>query len=85
MTQIGYALGLLTIVPLGDLLENRRLIILVLWTITSLLIAGAAPSISIFFIASWLIGITSVVAQILIPFATDLSRPKNATRRSARS
>ncbi|HEY4879755.1 MAG TPA: MFS transporter [Candidatus Acidoferrales bacterium] len=77
MTQIGYATGLLFIVPLGDLLENRRLIILVLFgTVTSLLVAGAAPSISVFFIASLLIGTTSVVAQILIPFAADLSRPE---------
>ena len=77
MTQIGYAIGLLFIVPLGDLLENRRLIILVLFgTVTSLLIAGAAPSISVFFIASLLIGTTSVVAQILIPFSAELSRPE---------
>ena len=81
MTQIGYATGLLFIVPLGDLLENRRLIILVLFgTVTSSLIAGAASSISVFFIASLLIGTTSVVAQILIPFAAELSRPEERGR-----
>ena len=74
MTQIGYATGLLLLVPLGDLIENRRLIITILFgTVTSLLIAALAPTILIFFLASLLIGVTSVVAQVLIPLAAQLT------------
>ncbi len=74
MTQIGYATGLLFIVPLGDLVENRRLVLLILCgTIASLLLAAFSPNIRLFFVASLLIGITSVVAQVLIPLAAALT------------
>src|ERR1700748_1687708 len=44
MTQIGYAVGLLTIVPLGDLIENKKLVLLVFCgTVASLLLAALAP------------------------------------------
>ena len=76
MTQIGYATGLLLIVPLGDLIENKKLVMLVFCgTIASLLLAGFAPGIRLFFVASLLIGITSVVAQVLIPLAAALTPP----------
>jgi predicted MFS family arabinose efflux permease len=76
MTQIGYATGLLLIVPLGDLIENKKLVMLVFCgTIASLLLAGFAPGIRLFFLASLLIGITSVVAQVLIPLAAALTPP----------
>jgi predicted MFS family arabinose efflux permease len=74
MTQIGYAVGLLTIVPLGDLIENKKLVLLVFCgTVASLLLAALSPGIRVFFIASLLIGITSVVAQVLIPLAAALT------------
>jgi predicted MFS family arabinose efflux permease len=74
MTQIGYAIGLLTIVPLGDLIENKKLVLIVFCgTVTSLLLAAFSPGIRIFFVASLLIGITSVVAQVLIPLAAALT------------
>jgi predicted MFS family arabinose efflux permease len=74
MTQIGYAIGLLTIVPLGDLIENKKLVLLVFFgTIASLLLAAFAPGIRLFFVASLLIGITSVVAQVLVPLAAALT------------
>jgi predicted MFS family arabinose efflux permease len=74
MTQIGYAIGLLTIVPLGDLIENKKLVLLVFCgTVTSLLLAAFAPGVGLFFVASLLIGITSVVAQVLIPLAANLT------------
>jgi predicted MFS family arabinose efflux permease len=74
MTQIGYATGLLLIVPLGDLIENKKLILLVFCgTIASLLLAAFSPGIGLFFIASLLIGTTSVVAQVLIPLAAALT------------
>ena len=77
LTQIGYALGLLLLLPLGDLVENRRLTTrLLLGTAASLLVAGLAPAYPIFLVFSVLIGVTSVVAQILVPFAAHLAPPE---------
>jgi predicted MFS family arabinose efflux permease len=72
--QIGYAIGLVVLLPMGDLIENRRLTsgMLVL-TAVALLIAGAAQSLGVFLAASLFVGVTSVVAQILIPFAAHLA------------
>jgi predicted MFS family arabinose efflux permease len=76
LTQIGYALGLLLLLPLGDLVENRRLTTrLLLGTAASLLVAALAPAYTIFLVFSVLIGVTSVVAQILVPFAAHLAPP----------
>lgn len=74
LTQLGYALGLLLLVPLGDMFENRRLIGRVLW-LTSLasLAASLAPNFASFALASFAIGFTSVVAQVLVPFAAHLA------------
>lgn len=71
LTQIGYALGLLFIVPLGDLLERRRLVVTVLVG-TTLALAGSALAPTIGVLAG-LVGVTSVVAQVLIPFAASLA------------
>jgi predicted MFS family arabinose efflux permease len=79
LTQIGYALGLLFIVPLGDVLENRRLIVGGL-LVTSAALAAAALSTSgwMFLAAALAIGLGSVAAQIVVPFAAHLSH--EATR-----
>jgi predicted MFS family arabinose efflux permease len=78
-TQCGYCLGLALLVPLGDLVENRRL---VFWTlcgaIVALVAAGLAPSASLFLVASLLIGLSSVAAQMLLPIAAHLA--PDATR-----
>ncbi|MFC0169400.1 MFS transporter [Pseudoduganella danionis] len=77
LTQIGYCLGLLFVVPLGDLLENRRLICLALLACaTALLAAASTSSASLFLFAAFCIGLTAVAAQILVPFAAHLSRPE---------
>jgi predicted MFS family arabinose efflux permease len=79
LTQIGYTLGLLFIVPLGDLLENRRLIVSGLsFTAVALLVATFSTSAWAFLAAALAIGLGSVAAQILVPFAAHLS--KEATR-----
>lgn len=79
LTQIGYTLGLLFIVPLGDLLENRRLIVTALgFTAVALMAAAFATSAWAFLAAALAIGMGSVAAQVLVPFAAHLSH--EATR-----
>ena len=74
LTQIGYALGLVMLVPLGDIIERRGLIVFVLLLAAlSLMIAAFSPNIIIFMLSSLAIGITSVVAQILVPFSATLA------------
>jgi predicted MFS family arabinose efflux permease len=74
VVQIGYALGLVLLLPMGDLLENRRLTsAMLVVTAAALVVAGTAQSLGVFLAASVLIGVTSVVAQILIPFAAHLA------------
>ncbi|KQQ97273.1 MFS transporter [Massilia sp. Leaf139] len=74
LTQVGYALGLLFIVPLGDLLENRKLVVGLLLATSALLGAAAfSGSAWLFLAASLGIGLGSVAAQVLVPFAAHLS------------
>lgn len=74
LTQIGYTLGLLFVVPLGDLLENRRLITGgLLLTALALGASACATSAWQFLAAALAIGLGSVVAQVLVPFAAHLS------------
>ena len=79
LTQIGYTLGLLFVVPLADLLENRRLIISgLLVTAVALLVAALSTGAIVFLAAALAIGLGSVAAQVIVPFAAHLS--KEATR-----
>lgn len=74
LTQLGYALGMVALMPLGDLLENRALMVrTLLGTALALVVAGVAPGFGLFLAASVLVGMTSVVAQILIPFTAHLA------------
>jgi predicted MFS family arabinose efflux permease len=64
-------------VPLGDLVENRRLILTILaGTVLALVAATAAPNYASFLVASLGIGVTSVVAQVLVPLAANLAPPE---------
>jgi len=74
VTQIGYVIGLLLIVPLSDVIENRRLsVFMLILAVVALLTAAFATNAPLFLIASLFIGIGSVVAQILVPLAAYLS------------
>ncbi|MCC5481062.1 MFS transporter [Streptomyces barringtoniae] len=74
LTQAGYALGLLFLLPLGDLVENRRLATrTLLVTATALLLAVASPVFGMLLAVSVLVGTTSVVAQVLVPLAAHLA------------
>jgi len=74
MTQIGYGAGLLLIVPLGDLTENRRLICVTIG-IGALALLGAACSTQAlpFLAAALFIGLGSVAVQIILPYAAHLA------------
>lgn len=74
LTQLGYALGLLFIVPLGDLVENRRLVCCALLVTAAALLAAAFSTQAWQFLgAALVIGLGSVAAQVLVPFAAHLS------------
>lgn len=74
LTQIGYGAGLILLVPLGDLLENRRLVVVTLGsTVAALLVAAVAPTASLFLAAAFLIGVTSVAVQMLVPLAAHMA------------
>ena len=74
VTQLGYAFGLLLIVPLGDIFDRYHLIqFMMVLSIISLIIAFLAPNAAVFAIATTLIGVTSVAPQIIIPYAGYLA------------
>lgn len=76
LTQIGYCLGMIFIVPLGDLLENRRLIVTCLAaTSAALLVAASTSNAALFLAAALCIGLGSVAAQVVVPFASHLAPP----------
>lgn len=73
-SQVGYAFGLAFLVPLGDLVERRRLLTVVLAVTTlSLLAMALAPSWQVLGAAAVLVGVSSVVGQVLVPFAASLA------------
>ncbi len=74
LTQIGYGVGLLFIVPLGDLVETRKLV-RALIVLAVLALAGAALSTHPlpFFVAVLAIGLVSVAAQVLVPYAAHMA------------
>jgi predicted MFS family arabinose efflux permease len=79
LTQIGYALGLVFLVPLGDLMENKRLMIsTLLVAIASLIGASLAHGAGSFLVFSILIGFSSVSVQMMIPLAAHMA--DDATR-----
>ncbi|ECG5074540.1 MFS transporter [Salmonella enterica subsp. enterica serovar Napoli] len=77
--QLGYAAGLLFLVPLGDMFELRTLIVsMTLLAAGGMLITASSQSLSMMILGTALTGLFSVVAQILVPLAATLATP--ATR-----
>lgn len=73
-TQLGYAVGVLLIVPLGDLLPRRRLVPIALVCAAAALVASAiAPTFPVLLVTLALVGLTTVSGQILVPLAGDLA------------
>ncbi|MDU5779271.1 MAG: MFS transporter [Pantoea sp.] len=75
-TQLGYATGILLLVPLGDIRNRRRLIPAILFlSALSLCLTAVAPSMPLLMAAMALTGLTTVAGQLLTPFAGDLASP----------
>ncbi|HDN2513591.1 MULTISPECIES: MFS transporter [Providencia] len=74
--QLGYAVGLLFLVPLGDLFERKRLILFMTFLSASgLLITALSTNIWQILLGTALTGLFSVVAQVLIPMAASIAHP----------
>lgn len=85
LSQIGYAIGLAFLLPLGDLIARRRLVVLIYLVAAAAMALGASvSSFALFAGLTLLIGLTSVGGQILIPFAADLAEPRQRGRVIAR-
>jgi len=75
-TQVGYALGLLFCVPLGDKLERKRqIVIMTLMSVVALVAAAKSVNITMLKITGLMIGFSSVVPQLILPLAANLSDP----------
>ncbi|WP_025113598.1 MFS transporter [Lysinibacillus fusiformis] len=81
ITQIFYGLGLLLLVPLGDLLNQRRLIIVqMLLSTMALVIVGTASYSIVLFTGMALVGLLAVVTQTLVAFAATIASPTERGR-----
>ena len=79
--QVGYALGILFFVPFGDIAERRTLCVgLAAVSVIAMTVCALAPSLLVLGIAGCIAGVTSITAQILIPFAADLATPEKRGR-----
>ncbi|MDY4385186.1 MFS transporter [Pectobacterium aroidearum] len=75
--QLGYAVGLLFLVPLGDMFERRTLIVgMTLLAAGGMLLTASAPTLWIMITGTALTGLFSVVAQLLVPLAATLATPE---------
>lgn len=84
-TQVGYAAGLLLIVPLGDLRPRRSLVVLLfLLSAVALVACAVAPNLWLFEVGSVAAGCASVAGQVMVPFAADLAPEERRGRVVAR-
>jgi predicted MFS family arabinose efflux permease len=76
LTQLGYALGLLLLAPLGDRYDRRNIILLkAAMLCAALLLTGFAPGLGVLLVASLLVGLFATVAQDIVPAAATLAPP----------
>jgi predicted MFS family arabinose efflux permease len=77
LTQLGYALGLLLLAPLGDRFDRRNIILLKAAILcAALLLTGFAPGLPMLLVASLLVGLFATVAQDIVPAAATLAPPE---------
>ncbi len=85
LVQAGYAVGLAFVVPMGDLIPRRRLVVgIFLFSAVMMAVGALLSSFALFAVVSFVIGITSVGGQVIIPLAADLAVPTPRGRVIAR-
>ncbi|WP_339545201.1 MFS transporter [Pseudomonas sp. RA_35y_Pfl2_P32] len=81
LSQVGYGIGLLLLVPLGDLLNRRRLIVgQTLLSSVALLMIALAPTAGWLLLGMTLTGLLAVVTQVLVAYAATLAMPQQRGR-----
>jgi predicted MFS family arabinose efflux permease len=74
--QTGYALGILALVPLGDVLDRRRLLVVMFFAVTVMLVVSTlAPNVIFLAFTMLAIGFCTTAPQVLLPFAADIAPP----------
>jgi predicted MFS family arabinose efflux permease len=80
-TQIGYSIGILAFVPLGDVIERRGLMVrLFAGVAVSALLAALAPNLATLLAASIAIGLTAAVTHVVVPIAPELAEDEERGR-----
>lgn len=78
LTQVGYAIGNLLLVPLGDMFERRRMIVFLLLAVSlSLLSAALSSSLPWLIVSHFAIGITTIIPQLIVPLAASMANDRN--------
>src|SRR3982074_2166414 len=81
LTQAGFGLGLLLLVPMADVFENRRLVALALAAATlGLFGIASAHSATMFLCASIIVGVCAAATHVLLPFASHLAAESSRGR-----
>ncbi|MCC8018849.1 MAG: MFS transporter [Rikenellaceae bacterium] len=84
ITQLGYAAGLLFIVPLGDMMRRKRIIVVDFgFMLLTLLAVALSQSFTMILIASFFLGLTTIIPQIFLPLTAQLSRPEETAKNMA--
>jgi predicted MFS family arabinose efflux permease len=85
LVQVGYALGLAFVVPLGDIWPRRRLVVTIFGVAAVMMaIAAMLTSFTLLAIVTLFIGLASVGGQVMVPLAADLAEPAERGRVIAR-
>jgi len=81
VTQIGYALGLVFIVPLGDRLDRRRLVVgQTVLSALALIVVGFAPTAAVLLVGMAAVGLLAVAVQVIVAFAATVAAPAERGR-----
>jgi predicted MFS family arabinose efflux permease len=77
LTQLGYAAGMFFLAPLADMLKRKRMMMVIFaFIVLSLVLTATAQSINVLVYASFLLGASSMIPQLLVPMAAHLAKPQ---------